>query len=441
MPKKKQKIAPKTDESALIEVIQQASTLHQNKNYDDARKLYQKALKMMPNEPRILNMIGRLELDAGNYDVARIRLEKALKIQSNSDIYANLGDLYFELEDFEKAHEILSKALSINPNDSRSWITVGICLMNLQKHKQASRALQTSITIAPSSKAYYQISHLAYILGDTDSCRENAKKAIALDENNADAFMKLALCELVDNNFSQALTLGVLAVQKSGKSPELVFELRGILSHFPQRSYYPLLKEAITICLEDKNLDHSNLTGIWSFSCIGDTSTNAFIQFYQKEDQYRKDKLQDNIDKFASVLLDPFFVNGMKNIGGSGSYMEESLRNFRKDLLMRQNELTDTQGQSNLDIIALWTERCFLNEYVFLEDDEESEKLDALEKEIMLSVNTVNTEFWYKLLIYGAYRPLAKLENISKILKADNKQKSIQAVLKSQIAAPGRRKN
>jgi tetratricopeptide (TPR) repeat protein len=60
------------------------------------------------------------------------------------DLVLNLGQVHFELEQYEPAAECFKELTTLKPDDASAWLTLGFILSNLDRHHEASAALRTA---------------------------------------------------------------------------------------------------------------------------------------------------------------------------------------------------------------------------------------------------------------------------------------------------------
>ncbi|GAA3554795.1 hypothetical protein [Snuella lapsa] len=89
-----------------------ASDQNSKGNYQKAKKLYEKANQIEPNNIIILNALGYVSANLNESNASIEYFEKSLKIDStNSATYINLGTAYNKLLKFDKSIEVLLKGL------------------------------------------------------------------------------------------------------------------------------------------------------------------------------------------------------------------------------------------------------------------------------------------------------------------------------------------
>ncbi|RMF65528.1 MAG: tetratricopeptide repeat protein, partial [Calditrichaeota bacterium] len=111
---------------------------------EDAKRIYEEALKADPNNFSFRYNYGTILLQADAYDEAIEQLSKAYELDSSSaDINYNLGAAYLNrgvkkrealpedsqdksyVEDFKKALPYLERSIKMNPDDQQVWYTLG----------------------------------------------------------------------------------------------------------------------------------------------------------------------------------------------------------------------------------------------------------------------------------------------------------------------------
>lgn len=87
-------------------LLQTANQYHITKNHQQAQTLYQEALTLTPNNPRIYNNLGSILLAQSHFPKAEKAFLEALKQRPNyARVYHNLGDLYTAQKDTQRARD------------------------------------------------------------------------------------------------------------------------------------------------------------------------------------------------------------------------------------------------------------------------------------------------------------------------------------------------
>lgn len=88
-----------------------------NLRLQEAFELIERALKLRPNEPAILDSMGWVHYRLGNLDDAERYLRKALESDYDGEIAAHLGEVLWKKEQHDDAKAVLDEALSRDPDD------------------------------------------------------------------------------------------------------------------------------------------------------------------------------------------------------------------------------------------------------------------------------------------------------------------------------------
>jgi tetratricopeptide (TPR) repeat protein len=137
----------------------------QQRRDDEARKLFEKALKLDKNYAEARNNLGVSYFYKKNYKKAAKHYEQAIKLNPDSaSFHSNLGTAYFSRKQYEKALSAYNRALEIDPEVFDRTSKTGVSLI----HRSSSDRAQYSYVIAKSFA----------MRGDTDKCLLYLRKAI-----------------------------------------------------------------------------------------------------------------------------------------------------------------------------------------------------------------------------------------------------------------------
>ncbi len=88
---------------------------NKTKRYDEANTYLTTALKISPNNASVLDSMGWLYYKMGNYPQSLETLKKAAKIMPDAEIAAHLGEVMWQMKDFEGAKQVWNEALEQHP--------------------------------------------------------------------------------------------------------------------------------------------------------------------------------------------------------------------------------------------------------------------------------------------------------------------------------------
>ena len=154
------------------------------------------------------------------FDEAAAAYEKIL-VKYPQSIYAlsNLGVVRFQQQKYPEAEKALREAIRVAPSDAFSHSVLGIALVQQEKYDDAIQILSRAVALDPSdakTRNYLGISSSRK--GLQEAAEQECRKAIELDEGYGDAHFNLAVIyatqtppakELAKRHYSRALELGV----------------------------------------------------------------------------------------------------------------------------------------------------------------------------------------------------------------------------------------
>ena len=309
---------------------------HQDNNLQDAQNYYQKVLKIDPNYVSALNNLGIIFQDLEENQKATECFEKAVKINPNyADAHNNLGLIYNKLNDYQNAKECFEKAIEINPNHSQALNNIAGIFINLKDIQKAKKCYEKVLQIDPNN--IQSINALSSLL--------SAYAFEYKSEVDKDSFKKLILFLFRKKNIS----LGAI------------------------------VKNVILILLSKD--DTVNLLKI--INSESSLLTNEIAQNLLKEELFHL-MLQ------KAIIPDKF--------------LEKLLTQLRCEILFNLEISNKDNLDENFNFIISLAEQCWLNEYVYAQSEKEINQIIKLKNKIE-NDNSINE---IEIAILGCYIPLNK---------------------------------
>ncbi len=152
------------------------------KDNQTARKFFEKARKIKPNDVKVLINIAKVEYQLKDYKKALVHLIKANKIAPKSAaVWSLLGRTHHELGNLEGALECTTRAVELEPENTGCWLTQANFLVDAGRIDEA-RKIYRSIA---SKKDNYEVGALVGIANVTkftvDDEEPNRLAALAND--------------------------------------------------------------------------------------------------------------------------------------------------------------------------------------------------------------------------------------------------------------------
>jgi len=112
---------------------------HQKNNLKVAENLYKETLKTNPNHVDAHNNLGIVFKELGELQKAVDCYQKVIQIQPDrvEDVHVGLGLVFKELGEHQKAISCYEKAIQINPNYAEAHNNLGVVFNELGEHKKA----------------------------------------------------------------------------------------------------------------------------------------------------------------------------------------------------------------------------------------------------------------------------------------------------------------
>ena len=150
--------------------------------YDDAILHFQTALQSSPGSDDVKFDLADAYFRKGLYDQA---LEAALKVspagQQDAAFLALLGDIYSRLGNTSKAEEIFRDAISRNPDNDQSYLSLTLVQLRSQDLSGAEQTLQKGVARIPSSgKIQWGLGIVSALEGNTAQAAERLERAVEL---------------------------------------------------------------------------------------------------------------------------------------------------------------------------------------------------------------------------------------------------------------------
>ncbi|UCF36656.1 MAG: tetratricopeptide repeat protein, partial [Acidobacteriota bacterium] len=151
--------------------------------FEEAKTYYRKLVSLRPLSDIGHNNLALAHLSLGEMDEAEAHLHAALAIQPNSAGYNNLGFIYYSAGKYSEAARQFLKATDLGGNQD-AWINLGDAYRQLGKQQEAIEAYrkaveltQVSLDVNTSDAGAYAT--LAYALAGAGRCQEAADAGLA----------------------------------------------------------------------------------------------------------------------------------------------------------------------------------------------------------------------------------------------------------------------
>ena len=171
----------------IIVAILSIATFNRNLQWNDPQALWENVLVKFPNNVRAHNDLGVIFKEQEEYDRALISFEKVLEINPNYfPAYYNIGDIKYKLGHYKSAVTYFIEVLKLKPSYHFHLDTLNslaITYSEMGDNENAVSTFKEAIKLFPSSVMLYNNLGRQYIkMGNFDSAIEILKKGLKVRE-------------------------------------------------------------------------------------------------------------------------------------------------------------------------------------------------------------------------------------------------------------------
>ncbi|CAK3078575.1 hypothetical protein VCRA2128O309_120055 [Vibrio crassostreae] len=145
--------------------------------------------------------LGNVYRDLGQHDKAIEFYQGAIEIEPYfENSYANLADLYRALGDEPKALSTLKQGIQAQPKSSVLPYSAGLSMLRVKDYKQATNYLKQAAETAQTDPQYWYVYGLALEKSDVLAASKSLNKAYQFSRNPQHLY---AQCEILARNYQQ----------------------------------------------------------------------------------------------------------------------------------------------------------------------------------------------------------------------------------------------
>jgi len=160
---------------------------HQMLDLENARKYYERAVKLRPDYAEAINNLGTVYYARKSYRRSITQYRKALRLTPDSaSILSNLGTSYFARKNYELAFETYQQALKLDPE--------------VFEHRNSMGILLQERTVDERAKFHYYLARTYAKAGDVEHTLVYVRKALEEGFKETDKFNKDPEFSLVRDN-------------------------------------------------------------------------------------------------------------------------------------------------------------------------------------------------------------------------------------------------
>jgi tetratricopeptide (TPR) repeat protein len=169
----------------------------QEKRFDQAISIFEEVLASYPSKRDRIADVYVLSLQEkasqivnSDQERAKILLLKALQFDPQSTpCLSQLGYIYVEQKDYQKAIEVYQKVADLEPQFAGAFFNLGYIFWVTENFEKARNMYQHVVDLKPPflDEAFFNLAMVQAELGEQDKCLQNLEQAIAINPENESA--------------------------------------------------------------------------------------------------------------------------------------------------------------------------------------------------------------------------------------------------------------
>ena len=219
--------AQETDENTdPVKIFYQGQEAHEKGDLQTALKLYDEALKVLPEFPEAEYQRGTALLSLGRRDEAEKAFRRALELRPDWTLpMTSLGALLLQKNNFAEAEKLLTKAAESDSQNFLAYSALADLRLRTKADINVLKELLGKIQILtgkanPTASIWAARASLENALGDKTAAKNSLNRALEIEPTNKSALMQRAEIALVEGDKTTATKIVETLFQVSPNSTD-----------------------------------------------------------------------------------------------------------------------------------------------------------------------------------------------------------------------------
>ena len=317
----------------------------------------------------------------------------------------------FNKKNYLEALNLSNKILEEYPNSILINNIAGVIQTEINNYDEAKKLFIRVVSLNPKySDGLYNLAKIYKKLNEDEKAIETYNKVIELDNSYFKAYNNLGNLYREKNLNKKALEYYILTLVINPKYERAYYNLAGVLQHFILNEKNKYINKLFLYLLEKKIIVRPNAiaTNIINGLYLNTNLQNIFSLINHNFFPKNLDEIINELNK--NLLLLQF----MKVCPIPNYYFEKNLKKIRKEIL---NQIHSNNFDiKNINFLISLSSQCFLNEYIYSETKDETNKLNEINKRTKNNIKSIND---LDILILSCYAPLYSFEWCNEINPSD----------------------
>ncbi|MDA7576441.1 tetratricopeptide repeat protein [Candidatus Pelagibacter sp.] len=416
----------------ITEVFNLAVDNQQKNKLDVAQKLYLKILTINPNHSSAYNNLGVIFENLGDYQRAMGCYKKAIVNNPKYiDALNNLGALFQRSKNYQKAKECYERMIEINPQSIIALNNLGALFQRSKNYQKAKECYEKAFTIDPNQiLTLNNLGNLFINLKDYQKARDYFEKGIKINPNFANTYSNLGILFNITGEYIKAIDsfykVMLINPEDERLAAQIVETFRYVKVERIPNTNIANLKKLFLFLFKKNNIDFSTIT------------KNAKSILFSNDEQ---DQLEEAINSnsllsnkiLQRLLKEELFYLLLQKCLISDIFLEKLLTKIRYDILYVLINSNKYNLKEDFNFIISLAEHCWLNEYVYIQSEKEINEISKLTRRI--EDNNEIEEL--QISILGCYQPLNSSKKIiDKLMNYKSSNLLFNDLISMQIIEP-----
>lgn len=206
-----------------------SSLLIDAREYSQAQPILEGLLRESPNEPAILNALGRLHLGRKHYRQASEYFEQAMSKAPSPMVMRDLGITQLGLGNDKRGIELLEAALAQNPKDVDVLTRLSMLYAQQGLADKARKTAEAAVQVDPGNFTMHSfLGNIRGRTGDKKGARDAFEGVLKLDPKFLPAAVNLSWLDIEERRFEPARQRLTQLLKEYNRDAGLMFQL-GVL--------------------------------------------------------------------------------------------------------------------------------------------------------------------------------------------------------------------
>lgn len=411
---------------------------HQTGRTDEGISLIGQAIAIDPLNADYHYNLGSILLTAGRPDDAARHLQKALVLNPKyAEAHFEIGRLHGQHARWPEAAASFRQVLAAKPNDASALNNLGMVLREQDQIDEAIKLWQRAIAAAPSFPLAHMNLGLAYkTQGKLDEAIASLKRALELAPGGAEAGYNLAVALMDMGQHEQAMQTILQALDKA-ESADLRAAFVTCLLTMPRIPAEDRIRNLAARAMQEGWSRPESLATIAATILKNHpVIANGIAQVGKHWP--RPVPVQEMLGPggLAVVAQDELLTAALQSTPVTDIELERFLAGLRFALLAaaRQDDGVAT-AEKVLRLSAALAQQCFLNGYVWVQSDDEANRVRELQNMAAAALQNGQTVKPQWLTAIAAYTPLHALP-FAELLSKHDASEPVKTLIDRQIREP-----